>query len=58
MKKEEPSRVEKFHGVKIDARDIITDENLVQYGLVSEAPWTWNMDADMCGLSKDVLVNF
>lgn len=58
MKPGERALVQGFRGVKIDTQNIITDENMHQYGLVSETPWKWSVDADMCGLSKEVLVFF
>lgn len=56
MKRDKRAKIGKFHDVKIDARKIITDENLGRYGLVFEAPWKWSVDAHTCGLSKEILV--
>lgn len=56
MKPEERAQIQKFRDIKIDALNIITNENLRRYDLVSKASWKWTIDANTCGLSKEVLV--
>lgn len=54
----ECSLIQEFSGVKIDAHEIMSQENFRHFGLESEAPWTWSVDFGSCGLSKEILVIF